>query len=712
MLLLMVTLSMLAGALVTVHRGHWALALGQDQRIVAHQCCLSAVDYARDRLQAEPAWGTGAFGGSSLRLEIPGQLRAREQGSDPASNRLELELPAEDGRATLQVVNNLAGSDAVDPPFPTWRNLRVPAHSALLVVVGRNGSQSRRVEVLLHRRPPLDGGLYSGQDLAMIPNSSGPEAVSCEFDGEDATKNKLRARGKVYLPGEARFLRRGAATGRGDVRIGATLAVDANGNFADPSDGLSLANNPGQQAAMETQLGASLNVGPVPQLRLDASDLIRSSGTVHPLPAGKYTFVAPGKVEFQSASGGPSTTYEDAIYDGGASSGTPGQMVASLSGRKFMLQGQVESNGALEFDSAGGLSQAELALGYSPLSGGIDEPGKQSSLRLHGDLKVRGHVVGQGSVAALQSGGSGGNITVSGRSTLSSAANSGLALYSEGNLQMRPSENTGDVTLAADFEALRLGMTDPTTSNPNLLPVMDTFETLNDSGREGLLGVDDWREPGPGTAKVRDAQISTSDYQSRVQPLIPNWPLKTPGGVNDVPPAALSYVENCLTANGEEFQGGMTIGRHSRLMAFLRSVDDGHPEPGWLIQVAGTSGLGSPYEKYNGLNKGNLTNLLFRAGQDARLQGHSPSQWLNQAGNFYQQKDRRDIDWRGLVYAKGKLWGQGNKHIDVVGALGSEMGSLIFDGFTRSKIKFHYSELNPVFQESSLRLEGYAWYVD
>jgi hypothetical protein len=711
-LLLMVTLSMLAGALVTVHRGHWALARGQDQRIVAHQCCLSAVEYARDRLQAEPGWGVGGFGGSSLRLEIPGQLRAREQGSGPADNRLELELPAEDGRATLQLVNNLANNDAVDPPFPTWRNLRVPPRSALLVAIGRNGSQSRRVEVLVRRRAPLDGSLYSGQDLALIPNGSGPEAVSCEFDGEDATKNKLRARGKIYLPEAARFLRRGAATGRGDVRIGATLAVDANGNFAEPSDGTSLASSPDQQAALETQLGASLNIGPVPQLRLNASDLVRSSGTVHGLPAGKYTFVGPGRVEFQSASGGPSVTYEDAIYDGGASSGSPGQLVASLSGRKFMLQGQVESNGALEFDSLGGMSQAELALGYNPLSGGIDEPGKQSSLRLQGDLKVRGHVVGQGSVAALQSAGSGGNITISGRSTLSSAANSGLALFSEGDLHMRPSEDSGDVTLAADFEALRIGLTDPTTSNPNLLDNFDVFETLHDADREELLGVDDWRDSVAGTGKVRDAQISTSDYESRVQPLIPNWPARTPGGSNVVPPAALTYVADCLAATGPDFQGGMTVGRHSRLMAYLRSVDEGHPEPGWLIQVAGAAAAASPYNKYNGLNKGGLTNLLQRVGQDARLEGHTPRQWLNLAGNYYQQKDRRDIDWRGLVYAKGRLWTQGNKHIDVVGALGSEMGSLIFDSFTQSKVKYHYSELNPVFQESSLRLEGYAWYVD
>ena len=43
-LLLMVTLSMLAAALVSVHRGHWALARGQDQRIAAHQACLSAIE--------------------------------------------------------------------------------------------------------------------------------------------------------------------------------------------------------------------------------------------------------------------------------------------------------------------------------------------------------------------------------------------------------------------------------------------------------------------------------------------------------------------------------------------------------------------------------------------------------------------------------------------------------------------------------------------
>ena len=720
-LLLVVTLSMLAGALVTVQRGNWALARGQDQRIAAHQACLSAIEYARDRLQAEPGWGTAPFGGGSVRAQIPGQMRALEQGTSLANNRLDFELPAEDCRATLQIANNLAGSSPLDPPFPSWRELKVPPASALLVVLGRNGNQTRRVELLLRRRPPLDGALYSGDDLAMIPSVGGSEPIRCDFDGEDASKNKLRSRGKLYLPDQARFLSRGAATGRGDVRVGATITVDANGNFPDPSDGTSLATSPDQQGNLENQLGASLNVGPVPQLRLDVSDLDRGAGSVHPLPSGKYTFVGPGRVEFQASGGGPSVVYEDGIYDGGATTGSPGQLAAALSGRKFMLQGQVESDGPLELDSQGGASRAELALGYSPLSAAMDEPGKRTSLRLHGDLKVRGHVVGQGSVAALKDGPLGGNITISGRSTLSSAASTGLALFSEGDLRMRPAEDSGDITLAADFEALKIGVTNGAGLPTSLRDDFDVFETLSDAdpdgagpltGRDGLIGMDEVRTAGLGTVKVRDAIIPVSDYQSQVQPLIPNWPAKTPSGLYDVPPAATDFVDNCLAPGASgDFEGGMTVGRHARLMAFLRSVDEGHPEPGWLVQLSNNAPP-SPNKKYNELNGGNIKNLLQRVAQDARLEGYSNLNWLTQAGDYYRQKDERDIDWRGLVYAKGGLWTRGNKHINVVGALGTEAGSLLFDGFTNSKVKFHHSELNSIFQESSLRLEGYNWYLD
>jgi len=465
----------------------------------------------------------------------------------------------------------------------------------------------------------------------------------------------------------------------------------------------------------------SQNVGPVPQLRLDASDLNSGAGSVHPLPSGKYTFIGPGKVEFQASSGGPSLTYEDAIYDGGATSGTPGQLVAALSGRKFMLQGQVESDGPLELDSQGGVSRAELALGYSPLSAAMDEPGKRTSLRLRGDLKVRGHVVGQGSVAALKDGPLGGNITISGRSTLSSAASTGLALFSEGDLSMRPAEESGDITLAADFEALKIGVTNGAGLPASLRDDFDAFETLSDAdpdaagplaGRDGLIGLDESRMPGPATVKVRDAIIPVSEYQARVQPLIPNWPAKTPSGLYDVPAAATDFVASCLAPGASgDFEGGMTVGRHSRLMAFLRSVDEGHPEPGWLIQLPANAPA-SPNKKYNELNGGNLKNLLQRVSQDARLEGYSNLDWLTQAADYYRQKDRRDIDWRGLVYAKGRLWTRGNKHIDVVGALGTETGALLFDGFTHSKVKFHHSELNSIFQESSLRLEGYNWYLD
>ena len=85
-LLLIVTLSMLAGAMVSVHRGNWSLARGQDQRIAAHQACLSAIEYARDRLQAEPSWGTTPFGGHTMRLNVTGLARASEQGSSLAEN--------------------------------------------------------------------------------------------------------------------------------------------------------------------------------------------------------------------------------------------------------------------------------------------------------------------------------------------------------------------------------------------------------------------------------------------------------------------------------------------------------------------------------------------------------------------------------------------------------------------------------------------------
>ncbi|MCW5872046.1 MAG: hypothetical protein KIS61_32650, partial [Candidatus Eremiobacteraeota bacterium] len=499
------------------------------------------------------------------------------------------------------------------------------------------------------------------------------------------------------------------------------ITLDGDGDFAEPSDGVSLKNSPEQQGTLEAQLGGSLNIGPVPQLRLDAGDLHTAAGSVHPLPAGKYTFVGPGQVQFQPAAGGPSVVYQDAIYDGGASSGSPGQLVAALSGRKFMLQGQVETDGPLEFDSLGGVSQAELALGYHPANSGLDEPGKQSSLRLRGDLKVRGHVVGQGTVAALKTSGTGGNISISGRSTLSSATSTGLALFSEGDLRMRPTEESGDVTLAADFEALTVALNDTDTNNPTLFNDLNAWESLGDAdpvgtlrGREETIGQDESRPPYyTGTANVRDAQIDSNDYLTRVQPLIPNWPTKTPSGAHDVPPAALQFMADCLAApDTGDFAGGMTVGRHARLMAFLRSVDEGQAEPGWLIQLDAL-GPPDPNRKYNDLIKGNLKNLLSRVAQDARLQGAANAQaWLTEAGDYYRQRDRRDIDWRGLIYAKGRLWGDGNKNIDIVGALATETGSLVFNGFTDSKVKFHHTELNSAFRESSLRLEGYAWYLD
>lgn len=700
-LLLSVVLGMLATALVMVHRGHWRLASGQDHRIAAHQACLSAVEYAQNRLQAEPNWGTLPFGGASLRLQIPDKLRVTEQGTDLSDNVVMLELPRADCSARLQVVNNLEGAGQVPPPAWCSRDLQVPARAAMVVVLGRSGSQERRLELLLRRRPPLDGSLYAGLDAAFVPNAGGADRV--EFDGEDATRNKLRARNRIFLPEVTRFLSRGAMTGQEDIRVGSSVSVDpATGTVTGASGGTSLSASPAQQAQLENDLNASLNLGPVPQHRLDPADLAAGSGTVRSLPAGKYTFVGPGTVSFEPAGGGAPVMYQDAIYDGGAVSGGPDQLAISLLNRKFMPQGQVEVSGNLELDTLGATAQAELAMGYIGDQGGIDQSDRPSSIHVRGELQVRGHLLGQGTIRTD------GDLQVSGRSTLASGSSTSLALFSEGDIRMRPTEVSGDITLAADFEALAVsGLT------PGLRNWIDAFGNGTDSYRDSLMGLDEYRDPDPAiTGRLRDAIISPSDYQSRVLPLVPNWPATTPAG-HPIPQAALDFLDACLhpPAGNSPFNCGMTVGRHTRLMAFMRSVDEGSPEPGWLDQVD-NGDTGSPNFAYNARVKGILKNQIFRVTQDARLFDEVPSNWLTVAGNYYQTKHRRDIDWRGLVYAKGGLWASGQEHIDVVGALGAELGSLLFHNFRTSRVKFDHSELNSAFQLTSLRLEGYSCYLD
>lgn len=700
-LLLLIVLGMLATALVMVHRQHWLLSRGQDQRIAAHQACLSAVEYAQNRLQAVPNWGTLPFGGSSVQLEISGKLRATEQGTTPADNVVLLELLRADGSARLQLVNNLDGTAQAAPPPWCSRNLQVPPQAAMLVVLGRCGGQQRRMEVLLRRRPPLDGAVYAGWDAAFVPNAGGADRV--EFDGEDSTRNKLRARHEIFLPGVARFLSQGALTGQEDIRVGATVTVDpATGAVTAASGGTSLRGDPAQQGTLENDLNAHLHLGPVPQHRLDPSDLVTGLGTARSVPAGKYTFVGPGRVVLEPAGGGPPVTYQDAIYDGGATSGSQDQRAVALLNRKFMPQGQVEVGGNLELDTTGATAQAELAMGYLGDQGGIAQADGLSSMRVRGQLQVRGHLLGQGSIWTD------GDLEVSGRSSVASGSSTALALFSEGNIRMRPTEVTGDITLAADFEALvASGLT------PGLRNGLDDFLNYNDTNRDTLVGEDEYRELDPTTTgRVRDAIISASDYQGRVLPLVPNWPSATPAG-HPIPPAALDFLNSCLNPppGDSPFNCGMTMGRHTRLMAFLRSVDEGSPEPGWLDQVD-FGDTGNPNHVYNARVKGVLKNQLFRVAQDARLEGQTPTQWLSNAGAFYRDKHRRDIDWRGLIYAKGGLWARGQERIDVVGALGAETGTLLFHDFKSSRVKFQREELNRAFHQTSLRLEGYSCYLD
>ncbi len=700
-LLLSVVLGMLATALVMVNRQHWQLSRAQDQRIAAHQACLSAREYAQNRLQAEANWGTLPFGGATVQLHLLGKLRATEQGTSVANNVLFLELLRAECSARMQLVNNLDGSAAAPPPPWCSRDIQVPPRAAMLVILGRCGSQQRRMEVLLRRRPPLDGAVYAGWDAAFVPSAGGAERV--EFDGEDSTRNKLRARHEIFLPAVARFLSQGALTGQEDIRVGSSLTVDpTTGSVTAVSGGTSLRDHPTQQGPLEDDLNAHLHLGPVPQHRLDPADLVTGSGAPRSLPAGKYTFVGPGRVMFEPAGGGPPVTYQDAIYDGGATSGNPDQRAVALLNRKFMPQGQVEVNGNLELDSIGATAQAELAMGYLGDQGAIAQADGLSSMRVRGELQVRGHLLGQGSIWTDS------DLEISGRSSVASGSSTALALYSQGDIRMRPSEVTGDITLAADFEALAVsGLT------TGLRNGLDVFLDSNDSARDILVGEDEYRDLDPSsTGRVRDAIISASDYQGRVLPLIPNWPSATPAG-HPIPPAALDFLNSCLNPPGGEspFNCGMTVGRHTRLMAFLRSVDEGSPEPGWLDQVD-FGDTGNPNHVYNDRVKGVLKNQLFRVAQDARLEGQTPSQWVSNAGAFYRDKHRRDIDWRGLIYARGGLWARGQERIDVVGALGAETGTLLFHDFKSSRVKFQREELNRAFHLNRLRLEGYSCYLD
>ena len=429
-------------------------------------------------------------------------------------------------------------------------------------------------------------------------------------------------------------------------------------------------------------------------------------GAAHPLPGGLYAFTGPGTVSYFSsltanpAVDPPTRTYSGIIYDGGMATGVPGQEAVYLNKQKFIPVGKVQAGGAIQIESVTSL-QPQLSMGYDSL-GNLDPIAPLiSSLEVQGDLTVKGDVAGSGSVITKAPTAGQGVLTINGKSALSAAPDEGTALFAEGAIKLQPvspkAPNSSDSFLPVDFAALGQA-----NAAWGCWANLNTWSTLGLPGQQAATGNND---AGMGGPTVRDSALA--NYDTVYLPQIPGWPSTTPGG-NPMPPQALAYVNGCLTvASPGAFpfnnDVGMSIGRHTRLMQFLKTVDSGSPDVNWLTLNA--PGTDAATQKV-------LVNLYTRFDKDAKDQGLASLQVFFAQPNPYLNTDYRDIDLKGLVYTAAHFFATGNRNFNLTGAIASAGGSLTISNIAKGKFRFDSTFLSTLLSNQDIKMQPVVWMLD
>jgi hypothetical protein len=236
MIVLMVTtlMAMLTGSFLMISRSNSSLSKRSDKTLRATQCCFSALDYVRSRLQHQRSWATAALGARQTTVS-QSFMRVEEEGSSLANNLVEGQFPGSDERFQVRLVNNLGNATPLAAPTFSRRDLDVPGKSALVVIEGYAGFSRRHLEVLLRNDFFASSPLAAGTDLGLTTRS-GDSQAHIDFTHPLPEQNSVKSRGKTYMPQADQMNfgsnpNSGAIAGKDDVVLNSLLNID-------PSTGL------------------------------------------------------------------------------------------------------------------------------------------------------------------------------------------------------------------------------------------------------------------------------------------------------------------------------------------------------------------------------------------------------------------------------------------------------------------------------------------
>lgn len=723
-------LAMLTGSFLLISRSNSSLAARGDDTMRATQNCLSGLDYVRTRVQTDRTWGESPLGTRTRRVNEPGLLIVEEAGTSVANNQVDGSLPGRNEGFQARLVNNLLHGTPVNAPAYSRRSLDIPPKMALVVVDGYCDNAHRHLEVLLRNDFFASSPLTSGADLALTL-ANGDNNAKLAFTTPLQEQNSVKSRGKTYVPVANRMNfganpNSGSITGKDDVMVDSSLNIDnATGLLTGaPSGGISMRSSPAQKTAAENASNSTILPSRdqrAPQL--DSDSLKQPTGTAKSLPAGKYVFTGPGKVNYFSNPAAdpnvdpPTHSYTGGkIYDNGATSGSTSDEAVSIVDFHFIPLGKVESPGSLTIESNRNYLTPQLSMGYAADGSVTRQEDSLSSLKVQGDLTVRGNLAGNGSLIAKGSG----IIELQGKTQLAQSPDAGVAIYAEKSVRMRPPSPSlnarSDIFDKNDFDLFRRSIKqNHLTAGPPIGDPQSLSEWVgaNKIDQRTKVGNDDQLfANGLGTSSViRDQGVLYNEYVSDILPNLPGYAAHTtPLGrplTADEQAKVDAFLSQCENGGGVESANQcVTIGRHVRIKEFLRSCDR---------QVGGDTNWLTvwPNGAYNTEVQNIVMNLTESLFEEAEKNGQSALYQV--VGSIYTgwgDKDLPDVSLRGIVYAGGNFYASTSRSFKLWGAIASHDGPAILEGLHLGDFHFDQDTLEKLLDLNKIPLIPVNWAME
>lgn len=749
-LLVAAVLAMLSTALVTLNR-NGLLATGQYQeRSRTVQACYAGLDYARGRILQNGGWGLTAFDTASDRGLDVAQTVVVESGATPEANQVVGKLPLEGSTFQLRIVNNLANRYTLLAPEWSRCQVAIPPRTAFVAVDGVCEGHRRHLEVLLARKVGVGVGIYAGKDLAISLAGSSTNKV-LTFSSTLPRGNHVNVNNNVLLPSTDNVdfgttAARGRLQSGQDTLIDTNFAFDVNGDAGTPSSGQSLMGDPNLAKQASRDLKATVYTGAPPSPPKFQPDQLKQASAPEQLRPGTYKFINHETVAFTPQGSTSSVEYTGSIPLGSAR--------VRLGEYRFMPEGNIQVNGNLTLEGQQTKMHVEsdrmvatttsdvpvsLAVGYGarglPLSfdGAGTETATKERFTVAGNLTIKGDMVGSGQLFVQKNSSGGGQLTVEGNSLLSATRTDGMAVVAEDSVHFK------DVNPLAAFQPFAMATKEFDLYAEALQPgsgssafTRDQNSTINSwQGQSptritAVVGLDD--NPGP---TLRGRLIG--DYAPVLNNLAPGYITQAGTDLEDtlvtVPRgSAASVVDTTMTAKDlirdyvQEVsfnQGGMTLGRHTRIREFIKSVDQGAPNPALLsvwhpgAQVLGLSSIGLGDVTYNSYSDSILTmvaNQVTAYNQDARLDGKQLMEYMN-GSNTYSNGQRFDFIFGGILYARNNIYAHMANRFHLLGSMMSAEGTVGFDHLSGGRVVYDPNSFEDQFDLSKVGLSAQFFWM-